>query len=56
MAPQQLQLGFLKVLKGSKMHQMAGKYGLVYRQEPPYEVLYTRWICYEEILKLKGVE
>ena len=56
MAPQQLQLGFLKVLKGSKMHQMAGKYGLVYRQEPPYEVLYTRWISYEEILKLKGVE
>ena len=56
MRPQQLQLGFLKVLKGSKMYEMAGKYGIIYRQEPPYEVLCTRWISYGEILKLKAVE
>ena len=56
MRPQQLQLGFLKVLKGSKMHRKAKDYGIVYRQEPPYEVLCTRWISYEEIRKLKAVE
>lgn len=56
MRPQQLQLGFLKVLKGSKMHRKAKDYGIVYRQEPPYEVLCTRWIFYEEIRKLKAVE
>lgn len=56
MRPQQLQLGFLKVLKGSKMRKKAEEYGIVYRQEPPYEVLYTRWISYGEILRLKAVE
>lgn len=56
MRPQQLQLGFLKVLKGSRMREKAREYGIVYRQEPPYEVLYTRWISYGEILKLKAVE
>jgi len=56
MRPEQLQLGFLKVLKGSKMRERAEEYGIVYRQEPPYEVLYTRWISYEEIRKLKAVE
>lgn len=56
MKPQQLQLGFLKVLKGSKMHENAERYGIVYTDKPPYEVLYTKWISYEEILKLKQVE
>lgn len=56
MHPQQLQLGFLKVLKGSKMREKAEEYGIVYRQEPPYEVLYSRWISFGEILKLKAVE
>lgn len=56
MRPEQLQLGFLKVLKGSKMREKAEEYGIIYRQEPPYEVLYTRWISYEEIRKLKAVE
>ncbi len=56
MRPQQLQLGFLKVLKGSGMQENAERYGLVYRQEPPYEVLCTRWISYGELLKLKAVE
>lgn len=56
MRPEQLQLGFLKVLKGSKMREKAEEYGIIYCQEPPYEVLYTRWISYEEIRKLKAVE
>lgn len=56
MRPGQLQLGFLKVLKGSYMYEMAKEYGLVYRQLPPYEVLSTRWLSYEDILRLKGIE
>lgn len=54
--PEQLQLGFLKVLKGSKMHRRAVDYGLCYRRQPVYEVLHTRWISYGELLKLKMVE
>lgn len=54
--PQQLQLGFLKVLKGSYMEQKKADYGLIYKSEPPYEVLFTKWISYEDILRLKGIE
>jgi radical SAM superfamily enzyme YgiQ (UPF0313 family) len=54
--PAQLQLGFLKVLKGSKMHSKAEEYGIVYKSSPPYEVLYTKWIKYDEILQLKQLE
>lgn len=54
--PQQLQLGFLKVLKGSRMYEMAENYGCVYKAEEPYEVLGTRWLSYGDILRLKGVE
>lgn len=56
MKPEQLQLGFLKVLKGSYMYEKAADYGLVYQSRPPYEVLYTKWLSYEEILRLKRVE
>ncbi len=56
MEPEQLQLGFLKVLKGSYMYEMAEQYGLVYREEPPYEVLATNWLPYGDVLRLKGVE
>ncbi|MGN0432288.1 MAG: B12-binding domain-containing radical SAM protein [Lachnospiraceae bacterium] len=56
MEPEQLQLGFLKVLKGSYMHEAAESYGLVYGDKPPYEVLYTKWLSYEEICRLKRVE
>ena len=56
MRPEQLQLGFLKVLKGSRMHVMAEQYGIVYRRKAPYEVLKTDWMSYADILKLKGVE
>lgn len=56
MEPEQLQLGFLKVLKGSYMEEMARSYGLTYSDRPPYEVLSTRWLSYGDILELKGVE
>ena len=54
--PEQLQVGFLKVLKGSYMHEMANTYGIIYRDRPPYEVLYTKWLSYNEVLRLKGIE
>lgn len=55
-APDQLQLGFLKVLKGTVMEAEAARYDIVYRSRSPYEVLGTRWLSYEEIIRLKGVE
>ncbi len=55
MHPQQLQLGFLKVLKGSYMHEKAKDYGIAYLDKPPYEVLYTNWLSYEEVVKLKAI-
>ena len=54
--PEQLQMGFLKVLKGSYMEEQKAAYGLVCRAKPPYEVLFTNWVPYEKMLKLKGVE
>ena len=56
MRPEQLQLGFLKVLKGSPMHEKADIYGINYTSLPPYEVLYSKWISYEEICRLKRIE
>ena len=56
MHPEQLQLGFLKVLKGSEMCKRAEEYGIVYLDEPPYEVLYTKWLSYDEVLQLKRIE
>ncbi len=56
MEPNQLQLGFLKVLKGSEMYDRAEEYGIVYQSEPPYEVLYTGWLSYEDMQELKKVE
>ena len=56
MKPQQPQLGFLKVLKGAKMWEKAEEYGIAYTEKPPYEVLFTNWITYDEILRLKQVE
>lgn len=54
--PEQFQLGFLKVLKGSYIREKAADYDLIYQPEPPYEVLSTRWLSYDDILVLKGVE
>lgn len=54
--PEQFQLGFLKVLKGSHMMEMTGEYQILYKDREPYEVLSTAWLTYEEILRLKMVE
>ncbi len=56
MHPHQLQLGFLKVLKGSPLYEKTAEYGIAYSAEPPYEVLYTRWLSYAEVRRLKRVE
>lgn len=54
--PEQLQMGFLKVLKGSYMHENAVKYELQYQDGPPFEVLSTKWLSYADVIRLKGIE
>lgn len=54
--PDQLQLGFLKVLKGSYMHLHARDYGIVYHSRPPYEVLRTDWLDFSKILRIRQAE
>lgn len=54
--PHQLQLGFLKVLKGSPIAAKCEEYGLAFTDLPPYEVLKTNWISYAELAKLKAAE
>lgn len=54
--PEQLQLGFLKVLKGSKIHLLQKSYGIVYREFAPYEVLQTKELSYEALRRLKAIE
>ena len=56
MEPEQLQLGFLKVLKGAAMHGDAARYGIVYKSQPPYEVLSTPWLSFSDLLRLKAIE
>ena len=56
MRPDQLQMGFLKVLKGSYMEEQVAAYDLKYRGIPPYEVLSTKWLPYSNVIRLKGVE
>ena len=56
LCPEQLQLGFLKVLKGSDMELRAAEYELKYTGLPPYEVLSTKWLSYEDICHLKSIE
>ena len=56
MEPEQLQLGFLKVLKGAAMYGDAARYGIVYKSQPPYEVLSTPWLSFSDLLRLKAIE
>jgi len=56
MKPEQLQLGFLKVLSGSYMAEKCGDYGILYTDKPPYEVLRTSWLSYDDICRLKQIE
>lgn len=53
---EQLQLGFLKVLRGSPMHSLAEKHGIEYTDYAPYEVLKTKWLSYSELRKLHKIE
>lgn len=54
--PHQLQLGFLKVLKGSYMHAHKAEYGILCHDQPPYEVMRTKWLSYDELLSVKLAE
>lgn len=56
MKPNMLQLGFLKLIQGTAMRRNAGFYGFQWREEPPYEVLSTKWISYAELSRLKRIE
>ena len=55
-SPEEIQLGFLKLLRGSSMREEADEYGMKYSPYPPYEILKTKDISYDELLKLKKVE
>lgn len=54
--PHDLQLGFLKVLPGTEIHQRAQEYGIAYDPQPPYEVLRTAWLSPQDLQRLKDVE
>ena len=54
--PNQLQLGFLKVLKGSYIFEHKDEYDMIYRSKPPYEIMQTKWLSYKEVLLIKLVE
>ena len=54
--PNQLQMGFLKVLKGSYMYEHAAEYGVLYHDTPPYEVIQTKWLSFADILRMKQIE
>ena len=56
MEPEQLQLGFLKILKGSYMEELISECDLLYSAAPPYEVLRTKWLSYGDVLELKDIE
>lgn len=56
LAPHQLQLGFLKLLKGTRIRRQADLHGYVFTDHPPYEVLFNKYMSYGELIELKGVE
>ena len=56
MQPQQLQMGFLKLLKGSSLCRDAEKFGIVCHKRAPYEVIRTKWLSYDDVLRLKEIE
>ena len=56
MRPHVLQLGFLKLLKGSRLRKKADSYGMLFSDFAPYEIFSNKWISYPEMIKLKGIE
>ena len=53
--PAELQLGFLKLLKGSPLRGQAEEYGYRFTAAPPYEILQSKWLSYPDLLHLKSV-
>ena len=54
--PHVLQLGFLKLLKGSAMRYESEKYGMVYRSNAPYEIISNSFLSCEDVLLLKDID
>lgn len=54
--PDELQLGFLKLLKGSPLREKAGEYGYLFSRTPPYEILGNKWLSYGDLHRLKLIE
>ena len=54
--PHVLQLGFLKLLKGSALRSKAENYGIKFCDFAPYEVFSTKWLSFDEVIKLKAIE
>ncbi len=56
MRPEMLQLGFLKLLKGSGLRIRKDKYGYIYNEMPPYEIMATNELSFDDMIQLKGIE
>ncbi len=56
MGADNLQLGFLKLLKGTPIYEKTDEYEILYKKNANYEVLSTKWLKYKDILRLKDVE
>ncbi len=54
--PEMVQLGFLKLLKGSGLRMRKEKYGYIYNEQPPYEIMATADLSFDEMIQLKGIE
>ena len=54
--PHVLQLGFLKLLKGSRLRNQADEFGYKFKEKAPYEIMENDFISFDEIIKLKGIE
>jgi len=56
LCPDEIQMGFLKLLRGSSLREATAQFGLLYYHQPPYEVLQTNWMGYPDLLRLKLIE
>lgn len=54
--PEKLQLGFLKLLKGTQLRAEKDIHGFVFYDKPPYEVMFNKYISFEEMSKIKEIE
>ncbi|WP_080846860.1 B12-binding domain-containing radical SAM protein [Cytobacillus gottheilii] len=56
MRPEELQLGFLKMLRGTGLRLDAEKHNYIYMDHSPYEILGNNVLSFDEIIKIKQVE